>query len=118
MRPRTIGSRKCHSGSSRSGECGIHNPRSSRKISARIPRSSWLWISGLLASLGPGMTVGSQRRVNDSVRGDDDPLAVLPLDALDPAETRKDAAGRDVKQAAMTVLDQRPAAARFAHDPV
>ena len=41
------------------------------------------------------------------MRGVDDPLAVLTLDALDVAETRKDAAGRYVKQAARAVLDIR-----------
>ena len=59
----------------------------------------------------------SRRAVNHPVRSVDDPLAVLMLDALDVPETRKDA-GRYVKQAARAVLDQRPAAARLAHDPI
>ena len=52
------------------------------------------------------------------MRGVDDPLTVLTLDALDVPETRKEAAGRYVKQAARAVLDQRPTAARLAHHPI
>jgi hypothetical protein len=52
------------------------------------------------------------------VRRDDDPLAVLPFDAFDVAETRKETAVRYFKQLARAVLDQRPAAVCLAHDPI
>ena len=52
------------------------------------------------------------------MRSDDDPLAVLPLDAFDAAEPRKHAARRDVEHAAIAVFDQCAAAARLANDPI
>ena len=55
---------------------------------------------------------------DDAARGDDDPLAVLPLDRLDNAETRQHAAGRNGEHAAVAVLDQRAALSYVLHDPI
>src|SRR5580704_12567621 len=52
----------------------------------------------------------STARRDQAPRGDDDPLAVLPLHRLDPADTGQDAAGADFEQAAVAAFDQRPVA--------
>ena len=65
-----------------------------------------------------GAQSAAQSADNDAVRGDDDPLAVLPLDRVDAAETGQDAAGRDFEHAAITAFDQSTAAAHVLHDPV
>ena len=55
---------------------------------------------------------------NETARGHDHQLPVLPLDRLDAAEARKDAAAGDVENAAMGTLDESMAAAHVLHDPV
>ena len=55
---------------------------------------------------------------DEAARGDDHPLAVLPLDPLNKAETREHAAGRDGEQSAVAVFDQCVAAPHVLHDLV
>src|ERR1700722_2967456 len=74
------------------------------------------------------MMVGRQRpkidgprstaRRDHAPRGDDDPLAVLPLHRFDPADTGQNAAGADFEQAAVAAFDQRAVAVDVLHDPV
>src|SRR5579863_5899209 len=55
---------------------------------------------------------------NEPAGGDDDPLAALPLDGFDSAETRQPHTDRNVEHAATIILDQRMAAAHVLHDPI
>ena len=50
------------------------------------------------------------------MRGCDDPIAVLPLDRLHPAEAGKHAAAGDLEDVAVTIFDQCAAAAHAMED--
>ena len=53
-----------------------------------------------------------------AAHGDDEPLTVLTLDRVDPADAGQHAAGADIEDAAVTALDQGAAVLHILNDPV
>ena len=55
---------------------------------------------------------------DNAARGYDDPIAVLPLDRLHPAEAGKHTAAGDLEDVAVAIFDQCTAAAHGMEDPI
>ena len=60
----------------------------------------------------------SGRRGDQAARGHDDPLTILPLDALHPAKAGKRAVVGDLEKVAVAIFDERMATPHAAEDPI
>src|SRR5215472_18375423 len=60
----------------------------------------------------------SGRRGDQTARGHDDPLTILPLDALHPAKAGKRAVVGDLEEVALTIFDKCMAAPYAVEDPI
>src|SRR6516225_9107729 len=60
----------------------------------------------------------SERRGDQAARGHDDPLTILPLDALHPAKAGKRAVVGDLEEVALAIFDECMAAPHAVEDPI
>src|SRR5262249_30902311 len=60
----------------------------------------------------------SRRRRDQAARGHDNPLTILPLDALHPANTGKRAVVGDLEEVALAIFNKCMAAPHAVEDPI
>jgi hypothetical protein len=60
----------------------------------------------------------SGRGRDQAARGHDDPLTIMPLDALHPTDAGKRAVVGDLEEVAVAIFDERMAAAHAVEDPI